>query len=104
MVVKNLRKSVEYYRQELSSITNLDQSNHLKGLPFYDWHGVTNDSKCVVITLYQPYEPVRTFNHAIGLPQKNGQPMPLFDYERMLFDTLQKHKHVWIKKATGLGV
>ena len=22
----------------------------------------------------------------------------------MLFDTLQQHKHVWIKKATGLGV
>jgi hypothetical protein len=30
--------------------------------------------------------------------------MPLFDYERMLFDTLQSNKHVWIKKATGLGV
>jgi hypothetical protein len=45
-----------------------------------------------------------TFNHAIGLPLKNGQPMPLFDYERMLFDTLQSNKHVWIKKATGLGV
>jgi hypothetical protein len=30
--------------------------------------------------------------------------MPLFDYEKTLFDTLQQHKHVWIKKATGLGV
>ena len=30
--------------------------------------------------------------------------MPLFDYEQMLFDTLQSNKHVWIKKATGLGV
>jgi hypothetical protein len=31
-------------------------------------------------------------------------PMPLFDYEQMLFDTLQSNRHVWIKKATGLGV
>jgi hypothetical protein len=46
----------------------------------------------------------RDFNHAIGLPQKNGQAMPLFDYEQMLFNTLQSNKHVWIKKATGLGV
>ena len=38
------------------------------------------------------------------MPQKNGQPMPLFDDEQMLFDILQQHKHVWIKKATGLGV
>ena len=30
--------------------------------------------------------------------------MPLFDYEQLLFDTLQSNKHVWIKKATGLGV
>ena len=45
-----------------------------------------------------------TFNHAIGLPQKNGKTYPLFDYEKMLFDTLQTNKHVWIKKATGLGV
>jgi hypothetical protein len=45
-----------------------------------------------------------TFNHAIGLPQKNGVAFPLFDYEQLLYDILQQHKHVWIKKATGLGV
>ena len=30
--------------------------------------------------------------------------MPLFDYEQLLYDTLQSNKHIWIKKATGLGV
>ncbi|MGC1132042.1 MAG: DEAD/DEAH box helicase family protein, partial [Nitrososphaeraceae archaeon] len=29
---------------------------------------------------------------------------PLFDYEQMLFNELQSNKHLWIKKATGLGV
>ena len=29
---------------------------------------------------------------------------PLFDYEKIVFDTLEKNKHVWIKKATGLGI
>ena len=28
----------------------------------------------------------------------------MFDYERIIFDALQSHSHVWIKKATGLGV
>ena len=44
------------------------------------------------------------FNHVIGLPRKNGQEFPLFDYERLLFNTFENHKHVWIKKATGLGI
>ena len=46
----------------------------------------------------------RTFNHAIGLPLKDAQPMPLFDYEQLLYNALQSNKHIWIKKATGLGV
>jgi hypothetical protein len=29
---------------------------------------------------------------------------PLFDYEQLLYDEHQQHKHIWIKKATGLGV
>jgi hypothetical protein len=52
------------------------------------------------------------FNHIIGLPQKHGVDKPLFDYQAMIYDTLFnspdehtiKHKHIWIKKATGLGI
>ena len=44
------------------------------------------------------------FNHIIGLPKKNMQDKPLFDYEKMLFDNLQLQRYVWIKKATGLGI
>ena len=44
------------------------------------------------------------FNHIIGLPVKNSKKMPLFDYEQEIFEALQETKHVWIKKATGLGI
>jgi hypothetical protein len=44
------------------------------------------------------------FNHIIGLPKKNGQELKIFDYEMNLFDALQKHDDIWIKKARGLGV
>jgi hypothetical protein len=40
----------------------------------------------------------------IGLPVKNSKKMALFDYEQEIFDLLQETKHVWIKKATGLGI
>ena len=66
-------------------------------------------------------EDVRTrgeccFNHIIGLPTKGKIEKPLFDYEKLLYDSLLvneysnilnhsfKHKHLWAKKATGLGV
>jgi hypothetical protein len=47
------------------------------------------------------------FNHIIRLPQKDGIDKPLFDYEKIIFDSLiagDANKHLWIKKATGLGV
>lgn len=69
------------------------------------------------------------FNHTIGLPRKDGIEKPMFDYEGMLYRALLepgylnsiptssvnnieagaiaypfKIKHLWVKKATGLGV
>jgi hypothetical protein len=44
------------------------------------------------------------FNHIIGLPRKDGVVKPIFDYEMNLFDALQKHDDIWIKKARGLGI
>jgi hypothetical protein len=72
------------------------------------------------------------FNHIISLPKKNGKEMPLFEYERLLYRALMepdylnshpgskgeggskthpkpeasysfKEKHLFIKKATGIG-
>jgi hypothetical protein len=54
------------------------------------------------------------FNHIIGLPSKDTVDKPLYDYERIIFDCLItqddnnsnsfSNKHLWIKKATGLGI
>jgi hypothetical protein len=54
------------------------------------------------------------FNHIIGLPQKDNVDKPLYDYEKIILDSLVTHngnnnsssdnRHLWIKKATGLGI
>jgi hypothetical protein len=56
------------------------------------------------------------FNHIVGLPVKGKLEKPIFDYEKILYDNLLdyehcnilthnfKHKHLFVKKATGLGV
>jgi hypothetical protein len=56
------------------------------------------------------------FNHIIGLPIKEKIEKPLFDYQKILYDSLLdndysnilhhafKHKHLFVKKSTGLGI
>jgi hypothetical protein len=44
------------------------------------------------------------FNHIIGLPVKNGKQYPIFEYEKLIFDAIEKNQNIWIKKARGLGV
>ena len=91
-------------QQQTSSSSRLSV---LKGLPFWIWDRVdhrqeaaaTNGNCC--------------FNHVVGLPLKDKKEFPLFDYEKILYDALMncandlqdfKDKHLWVKKATGLGV
>jgi len=54
------------------------------------------------------------FNHIVGLPvsEKTGLTNPLFDYQKIIVDKIfyleddkdPKNRHVWVKKATGLGI
>ena len=50
------------------------------------------------------------FNDIVGRPLKDGREYPIFDYEKLLYDSLLstdgsfKDKHLWVKKSTGLGV
>src|SRR5437667_1833195 len=56
------------------------------------------------------------FNHIVSLLKKAGVEKPIFDYEKILYESLLvndysnilnhafKYKHLWVKKSTGLGV
>ena len=126
MTLHSLDKILDRYEQQFGFTTVPNQFELLQGLPFYcQWansnlevetskiyskkigfqNSSTPNAKVSLQNETFGSNPILCcFNQAIGLPQKNGQTMPMFDYEQLLFDTLQQHKHVWIKKATGLGV
>jgi hypothetical protein len=101
---KDLKKIVSL-EATTSQRQRLTQRLHNK--PFWIW-----DQK------QHRQEDVRTnrnccFNHIIGLPQKDSVDRPLYDYQRMIYDSLvtqngnvnfPNNKHLWIKKATGLGI
>jgi hypothetical protein len=98
IVFKDLQKLVSHSPQEN---TRKELFQRLQGKPFWIWdkqqhklEDIRTDGDCC-------------FNHIIGLPQKNGVYKPLYDYERLIFDSLvtrNSNKHIWIKKATGLGI
>ena len=37
-------------------------------------------------------------------PQKDGRDMPVLPYQKILYDALQNHKHIWCLKSRGIGV
>ena len=44
------------------------------------------------------------FNHLLSLPSKNGTQYPLFNFQAIIFDTVERNQNVWIKKARGIGL
>ncbi|MFL6344770.1 MAG: hypothetical protein ACJ71A_04925 [Nitrososphaeraceae archaeon] len=103
MTFKDLKKRVSL--QVSQEETRLFE--RLKGKPFWIWNieehkqeDANTDGDCC-------------FNHIIGLPTKEGMEKAMFDYEKLLYDSILindvlnhtfKHKHLWVKKATGLGL
>jgi hypothetical protein len=102
---KDLRKRVCIEAQQHSRLFE-----RLQNKPFWIWNIQEHKQ-----------EDIKTkgdccFNHIIGLPTKEGEEKAIFAYEKILYDSLLdnalsnvlmhtfKHKHLWVKKATGLGV
>ena len=109
MTFKELKKRVNLETIQQSRLTE-----RVHDKPFLIWNAEehkqqdirTNGSCCI--------------NHIIGLSQKNGVDKPFYDYEKIIFDSLVSYlcdtqngnansnpsnrKHLWIKKATGLGI
>jgi hypothetical protein len=114
LTFKDLKKRINLTAQQQSRLFE-----RLLNKPFWIWDQQQHR-----------LEDIRTkgdccFNHIIGLPQKDAVDKPLYDYEKMIFDSLvlspssslssyqcdtqdgnanSSNKHLWIKKATGLGI
>ena len=99
IVFKDLQKLVS--QSQRGEHTTKELFERLQGKPFWIWdrqqrklEDIDTDGDCC-------------FNHIIGLPQKDGNDKPLYDYEEIIFESLVTqtgNKHLWIKKATGLGI
>jgi hypothetical protein len=96
ILLGNTNTISEGYQEQVLSI--------LKCKPFWIWDEKEHDQA------YQETDGQCCFNDICGRPTKDKREMPMFDYEKILYDSLLsvngdfKDKHLWCKKSTGLGV
>ena len=100
------QKRLVQRRQQIGATSSFNFVQ-LKGKPFWIWDQEQHTE-----------EHIRTkgqccFNHVVGLPTKDKKEYPMFEYEKLLYDSLIsntiiendfKDKHLWVLKSTGLGV
>jgi hypothetical protein len=97
MMFKDLHRLIQKQQQDS---TRKELFTRLQNKPFWIWDRAQH------MQMYHVAHGKCCFNHIIGLPQKDGNDKPMYDYEQLIFDQLSSsnNKHIWIKKATGLGV
>jgi hypothetical protein len=114
---RDLQKIVE----SQPAAANQQQLQRLKGKPFWIWEPVHHRSTNA------RYKGQCCSAHILGLCKKDGVEKPFYDYEKLVYRALFepgflnsssalptydpanvlcpfKEKHLWIKKATGLGI
>ena len=120
MTINDLQRLVES-QPDYSNPKQLQQLERLRDKAFWYWDRGEHKEKD------KSSNGDCCFNHIIRLPRKDGRRKPLFDYELLLYRALLvpgylnsiaslhsnepnnvahsfKVKHLWVKKATGLGV
>ncbi|HET7283464.1 MAG TPA: hypothetical protein VFI70_02165 [Nitrososphaeraceae archaeon] len=103
MTFKDLKKRVSFTEQQEQQSSLALLTNRLMNKPFWIWdigehkqEDVATKGDCC-------------FNHIIGLPTKDGVEKPMFDYQKLLYDSSLipeacnplnhdfKHRHLWVK-------
>jgi hypothetical protein len=93
---KDLQKAIQSQAEQIAATGNLDAK--LQGKPFWIFDKEQHRSLDIDTKGHC------CFWHVIGLPQKDSHDMPLLGYQKILYDSLQNYKHIWILKSRGIGV
>jgi hypothetical protein len=101
LTFKDLAQQLTKLQAKTSAQNNLAK---LRNKPFWIWDPEQHNQEFI------KRKGNCCFNDICGRPIKDKKEYPLFDYEKTLYDSLVsvdgsfKDKHLWVKKATGLGV
>src|SRR6266496_3016131 len=84
---KDLQKLVQQQEQQQQTDSNHEIFERLRDKPFWVWNVEEHKT-----------EDIKTkgdccFNHIVGLPTKGRIEKPIFDYEKLLYDSLLGNEH-----------
>jgi hypothetical protein len=100
--LQSLKRTFEDKRLIISSSAATTDNNlsRFKNISFVcEWGALVSKSH----KLNTAYDNNCCFSHLVGLPLKQGQPQPMFEWQKVyLFDNFNNHKYNWVKKATGI--
>ena len=93
------------FKQKLAKLQGNNNSNLelLKNKPFWIWDKSEHLAKAIETNQQG------CANHIWGCPKKGGIKRPLWDYQKIIYDTLMlqdgsfKDKHLYLMKAGGIG-
>ena len=100
MPLSNLRKlalldtDITENSREMQRVVNLCYNKPL----YYSWWEPKHEQK------YHKTNGNCCIWHILGPEKKDGKLMPMLPYQKLLYQTLQGHKCIWLKKSRGLGV
>ena len=97
MTFKELQKIIQVTNQQNNTSKYFDI---FKDLPFWIWNQEEHKKQDILT------KGNCCFNHVLGLHRNNNDPdkvNPLFNYQALIYNSLQNHKHLWII-TTGLGI
>ena len=106
MTIKDLQKLIEEHttnqepeNPDLNMIKSKLYSRYTKQgyKPFYIW------PEHIHVRRYEHSNGNCCFWHIIGCPKKDGHDMPMLPYQHLLWNSLQEHKCILIKKSRGIG-
>jgi hypothetical protein len=95
---KHQKLNKQQGQQSLSFNQNADVFGDFYNKPFWIWNRRAH------LKLAKETGEHCCFNHIIGLPVKNGQEFPIFDFQKQIYDFLEEYQNIWIKKARSIGV
>ena len=98
MTFKDLQKIIQITNQQNNTTKYFDI---FKDLPFWIWDSNLHKRQDIIT------KGKCCYNHVLGLPRNNNDQNivnPLFDYQELIYNSLQDHRHLWILKSTGFGI
>jgi hypothetical protein len=90
---KDLQKLIQSQQQSGPELHTIPRD-----IPFWIWDQNQHKQEDI------PTKGQCCFWHIIKCPQKDGRDMPVLPYQKILYDVLQNHKHIWCLKGRGIGV